>query len=112
MTIKDISDDIIEDLTVEMSGDADFDAAILAVKVKGAIREMRMRANYPRKWTEDKVARELEMNYAMLCNVARYDYNQRGAEGQKIHNENGINRTWLERDELWRGLHAYVGTIS
>ena len=38
---------------------------------------------------------EVPDKYAMLqCEIACYLLNKRGAEGEKSHNENGINRTY------------------
>ena len=46
--------------------------------------------------------------------IAVYLYNKRGAEGQIVHNENGINRTYESADvpeSLMRGITPYVGVI-
>ncbi len=46
--------------------------------------------------------------------IAAYLYNKRGAEGQIVHNENGINRTYESADvpeSLMRGITPYVGVI-
>ena len=31
-------------------------------------------------------------------------FNQRGAEGQKSHNENGVQRTWRTENEILEGI--------
>lgn len=111
MTIDELRAEIEEDLTAEMSGEADFSAAVLSVKVKGAIRELRLKLNLPKGWGDAKAAEKLYEYYPVIVNVARYDYNQRGSEGQTNHSENSINRTWADRDELFRGVHAYVGAL-
>ena len=46
--------------------------------------------------------------------IAVYLYNKRGAEGQIVHNENGINRTYESADvpeSLMRGITPYVGVV-
>jgi len=46
--------------------------------------------------------------------IAAYLYNKRGAEGQTVHNENGINRTYESADvpeSLMRGITPFVGGL-
>ena len=46
--------------------------------------------------------------------IAVYLYNKRGAEGQLVHNENGINRTYESADvpeSLMRGITPFVGVV-
>lgn len=47
--------------------------------------------------------------------IAVYLYNKRGAEGQTVHNENGINRTYESADvpeSLMRGITPFVGVMK
>lgn len=49
-----------------------------------------------------------------LVEIALYLYNKRGAEGQIVHSENGISRTYESSDvpeSLMRGITPYVGVI-
>ena len=53
-------------------------------------------------------------NETKQVEIAVYLYNKRGAEGQIVHNENGINRTYESADvpeSLMRGITPYVGVI-
>lgn len=36
-------------------------------------------------------------------------YNQRGAEGEKVHNENGINRSYRTIDEILKSIPRVAG---
>ena len=45
--INDIEASVIADLTIELKNEVDFDAEILAVKVRNAIREVKAAKNYP-----------------------------------------------------------------
>ena len=38
-------------------------------------------------------------------------YNQRGAEGQTGHNENGINRSWPEKNRLLSMIAPMCGSV-
>ena len=107
-----LQNEIVDDLTIELKDDADFNADKLANKVKLAIREVISKRNYTAtSYTEDMILADLYNYYSMITNVARYDYNQIGVEGQSSHSEGGINRTWVNRDELFKGLTAFVDVL-
>ncbi len=107
-----INEEIIEDLTVELQNDADFNADILAVKVKNAVREVKMKRNYSASsYTDDDIESDLYNYYATILNLARFDYNQIGSEGEATHTENGITRTYTSRDDLLKGVHAFVRVL-
>ena len=108
-----LQDEIVSDLTTELNKDADFDAEILAIKVKSAIKEIINKRAYEYTSYKDKeILADLEKYYSMIMNVARYDYNQRGVEGQTGHSEGGTNRTWADRDKLFIGLHSFVKVLQ
>lgn len=107
-----LEQEILMDLTQELCGEETFDQGVLAVKVKLAVKEVMAKRNYSATtWNEDKVLADLETYYATISNIARYDYNQLGAEGEKAHSENGVSRTYVDRDELFKGVHAFVKVI-
>lgn len=107
-----IQTEIIADITAELGVLDTFSADVLAVKVKNAIRDVMARRNYAAtSFSPDKILADLNNYYTAIYNLAIYDYNQIGMNGQTAHNENGINRTWVNRDDILRGIHAFVGTI-
>lgn len=104
--------EVINDLTTELSGEPTFNADILAVKVKLAIRDVMNKRNYrATAYTDEKIADDLQNYYSTICDVARYDYNKIGAEGEASHSENGIARTYVDRDTLFKGVHAFVNVF-
>ena len=104
--------EIIDDLTTELCEEETFNQAVLATKVKLAVKEVIAKRNYKAtNWEEEDILDDLEQFYSVVANVARYDYNQIGAEGELSHSENGISRTYVSRDSLFKGVHAFVGVI-
>ncbi len=83
--------------------------ATLSSKIKNALREVRNKRNYPEHFTEEQIKKDLEKHYSNIRELALYDYNQSGAEGQISHNENGTNRTWKSRNDCFIGVIAYCG---
>lgn len=110
-----LQDEIIADLTAELSATEEnlFNADILAIKVKNAIRDVKMRRNYgATSWSDEKIEQDLYDNYySTITDIARYDYNQLGAEGSKSRSENSTSETWVDRDTLFRGVHAFVAVL-
>lgn len=83
--------------------------AILSSKIKNALREVRAKRNYPEHFTDEQIIKDLGKHYSNIRELALYDYNQSGAEGQVSHGENGTNRTWKNRNECLIGVFAYCG---
>lgn len=107
-----IESEIVNDLTTELGNEDGFNAGILANKIKVAVREVMSKRNYgATSWNEEKILNDLYNYYSVIENVARYDYNQLGVEGEMAHSENGIARTYIDRDTLFKGVHAFVGII-
>lgn len=105
-----LQSDIVTDLTAELSGEASFDADLLAAKVKAAVLDVQRRRNYGKSsYTDDEIASDLENYYINIRNVALYDYNQIGFEFQTASNENGANRSYMNRETLFVGVAPFVG---
>lgn len=104
--------EIVDDLTTELCEEESFNQAVLAIKVKLAVKELIVKRNYgATTWNEEQILDDIEQFYSVICNVARYDYNQIGAEGELAHTENGVSRTYVDRDSLFKGVHAFVGIL-
>ena len=109
---KRLEEEILMDLTAEFCDEESFKQEILAVKVKLAVKEVMSKRNYKAStYTDKQIFDDLYNYYATISNIARYDYNQLGAEGESAHSENGVSRTYVNRDELFKGVHAFVGVI-
>ncbi len=68
-----------------------------------------------RAYPYDSTVTEVPARYeTKQVEIAVYLYNKRGAEGQIVHNENGLNRTYESADvpeSLMRGITPYVGVV-
>lgn len=111
-SISELQNELVADLTAELKSDPAFKDEILESKIKNAIRDVMMRRNYiATSYTDEQIARDLQNYYSVIKSVALYDYNQIGAEGQKSHMENSISRSWVDRDDLFKGVHAFVKVL-
>lgn len=96
---------IVTAIALEMRNDPTFDSDIVASKVSAVVRELIQKRRYNKSgMSDDAVLEDLENYYPQALNVARYDFNTIGAEGEDRHTENGIDRTFTERGRLWAGV--------
>lgn len=104
MTLEELKEAVIADLTTELREDADFNEAILVAKVAQAIREVRLARKYPTGYTDEMIAGDMERYYSNVYNIALYEYNQVGMDSQSAHSENGTSRTFVNKAELFNGI--------
>jgi hypothetical protein len=110
MTIDEIKEVIITDLTAELmftEGDL-FNLPLLTSKVNNAANEVMYARNYPISYTQGKIEDDMYRHYTIIRNLALYDYNQTGAEGQKSFSGDGNVIHYVERDKIF----AQVKPIS
>ena len=103
-------EELNNDLTAELTGSGvDVLASVLAVKVKAVVRELLSIRGYENSgMTDEEIEADIERYYTQCMNVARYDYNQLGAEGEDSHSENGISRKYVSRGNLWAGAVPFA----
>jgi len=110
INVNSFINEIVDDLTIELASEPSFDKSVLAIKVKLAVKELiALRNYYATSMTDAQIERDIERFYPQVMNVARYDYNLIGAEGEASHSENGISRTYFDRKVLWNGVVAFAG---
>lgn len=110
--MDDLQNEIIDELTVELEGESDFNAIILANKVKNAIREVKLVRNYKStNYTDEQINEDIVKFYSVIMNLARYDYNMLGAEGQSSHSENGITRAYVSRESLLANVTPFIDVL-
>lgn len=103
--------EIVADLAVELSTDPNYNEEILKRKVKNAVKEVMLKRNYvATSWNDEQILDDLQNYYSIIRNVSLYDYNQVGVEFTTNISEN-YSRTYANRDDLFKGLHAFVGCL-
>jgi hypothetical protein len=111
----DTRDEIIKELCIvldidETQTEAD-DYKLLIAKLNNAIRAIKSARNYPANYTSKMIADDLDNYYANIFDLAVYEYNQSGAEGEISHNENGTNRTYKSRRECFVGVIPFAKVL-
>ena len=104
-------DEILTDLQTELGITDDEEISTLASKIKNAAREIKRARNYPASYNEKMICKDMDKYYSNIKDLALYDYNQIGAEGEVSHSENGTSRTWKDRKECFNGIYPFVQNI-
>lgn len=99
-----LQEELLADLTLELEDSDNFQPKALLQKVIGAIREVKTARNYPSHYSDIQIERDLQRFYSNIRNLALYDYNQIGAEGESSHSEGGTSRSYVDRNSLFGGV--------
>ena len=99
-----LQDELIADLTIELKDEDSFDASVLTQKIVNAIREVKNIRRYPLYYSDDQIQKDLYKHYSVIRMIALFDYNWRGADGEKSHSENGVSRSYVDRKTLFNGV--------
>lgn len=99
-----LQEELINDLMQELLSEDTFNESLLKQKVKNAIREIKTARRYPTSYSQEQKINDLYTFYSNIRNLALFDYNSIGAEFEISHNENSINRTWIDRNKIFNGV--------
>lgn len=95
--------EILAELEIELDVTSVSDIALLTSKINGAVREIKLTRKYEN-MSDVYIATDMQNYYSNVKNLATYDYCLNGAEFQKGHSENGINRTYTDRASCFVGV--------
>lgn len=104
-------DEIYMALDKDICPKTDEDSAALLAKVESAYREVELKRDYPEDFADEKIEKDLRRYYSTIYQVALFDFNQRGAEGHSVLQENGEYRSWIDRDKLFRGVVPFARVV-
>lgn len=105
--VYEISEELIEELCISESTDL----LALNSKVRNAYREVKRIRNYPDEYSNEMIEKDMERYYSNIRNLALYDYNQIGAEGELSHSDNTGSRSWANRNTYLEGVVAICTVI-
>ena len=101
-----MEEEIFEELKAELSeteGDK-LNETLLMSKVKGAYRAVKTARKYPSSYTEAMIDRDMDNYYSQVREIALFDFNQIGSEGQTQYSQDGVSIHYVERDKLFYGV--------
>ena len=84
------------------------DNPIIEQLIKQATEDVKTRRNYPSNYTEEMITEDLKQFEGVIVNLVVYDHSQAGEEFMASFGENGVSRTWKDRDSLFVGAFPFV----
>ena len=105
MTLDELKDAVIEGLTVHLKSDPDFSKNVLEEIVNATVEEVIEARRYKyANYSDSDIEQDIVNYQAAIRKIALYDYNQSGMEYQTSSQENGTQRTYLNRRYLFNGI--------
>lgn len=107
-----LEQEIFADLSAELSvSDENFNETLLLSKVRNAMREVKRARNYPKGYSDSQIEEDMYDYFSNIRSLALYDYNQIGGEFQQSAGENGVSRSYIDRDKLFSGICPFVRVL-
>lgn len=98
-------DDTTKDVVVFDNKEDDL---LIEQLIKQATEDVKARRNYPDSYTEEMITEDLKKFEGVIVNLAVYDHSQAGEAFMASYGENGVSRTWKDRDSLFVGVFPFV----
>lgn len=108
--LKELNSDLEAELISELRDDSD--KALLSAKIKGAYYAVRRKRNYQEHHTDEFIDKDMRSMYHIIKDLALYDWNHIGAEGETSHSENGISRAWNPRENILREIVPFATILA
>ncbi|HWT74309.1 MAG TPA: phage head-tail connector protein [Mobilitalea sp.] len=98
-------DELLSNLKIYLGADYDEskDGNKLSIMLNQALAKV-VNKRYPFGSTEAQKTTVLTAYSDVVFDVALFMYNMQGAEGEKSHSENGVNRSYQSIDDLLTGI--------
>ena len=107
-----LREDIIDALTTELQHEPLFQPEVLELKVGDAIRELKRRRCYKNTtMKDDQILADMEDHYFIIKQAALVYYNRQGSEGELVHYENTVHRSYIYDDDIWNGVIPFVRVL-
>ena len=98
-------DDTTKDVVVFDNKEDDL---LIEQLIKQATEDVKNRRNYTDSYTEEMITEDLKQFEGVIVNLVVYDHSQAGEAFMASYGENGVSRTWKDRDSLFVGVFPFV----
>lgn len=79
--------------------------------IEQAKKEIISRRMYPETYTDDDIAKDLKRFENNIVDLAVYDRSQAGEAYMASYSENGVSRSWKNREDLFFGVYPFVKVL-
>ena len=87
------------------------DNPIIEQLIKQATEDVKAKRCYPDSYTDEMITEDLKKFESVIVNLVVYDHSQAGEAFMASYNENGVNRTWRDRDSLFVGVFPFAKVL-
>lgn len=84
---------------------------LLEQLISQAEADIRAKRMYPESYTEEKIAADMKKFQSVVVNLVVYDRSQAGENFMASYSENGVSRTWRDRDDLFVGVFPFAKVL-
>lgn len=84
------------------------DNPLLEQLIKQVTNEVMNRRMYPSNYTQEQIDEDLKKFESTIVNAVVYDRSQAGESFMQSYSENGVSRTWKDRDKLFGEVYPFV----
>jgi hypothetical protein len=100
---------IFDALETELQHEPLYRDDVLHLKVDDAVRELKRRRCYNNTtMTDEQILADLEEHYTIIKQAALIYYNRMGSEGESVHYENTVHRSFFYDDDIFSGVIPFV----
>ncbi len=107
-TIVNDEKDITSDVVVF---DNKEDNVLIEQLIKQVMQEIIVKRNYTADYTQEQIDEDLKTYEQNVINLVVYDYSQAGENFMATFSENGVSRSWRDRDSLFDGIYPMVKSL-
>ena len=84
---------------------------LLKQLISQAEADIRAKRMYPESYTEEKIAADMKKFQSVVVNLVVYDRSQAGENFMASYSENGVSRTWRDREDLFVGVFPFAKVL-
>ena len=84
------------------------DNPLLEQLIKQVTNEVMNRRMYPSNYTREQIDEDIKKFESTIVNAVVYDRSQAGESFMQSYSENGVSRTWKDRDKLFGEVYPFV----
>lgn len=112
--MEELQNAIFSDLKEELGSEItdENEKAFLLSKVRTALNDVFCCRNYQEHHSEGFIEKDMKRMKPIIKRLALYDWNTVGAEFHKSFSENGISRSFVNRDDILSEVIPFVTVLS
>lgn len=84
---------------------------LLEQLISQAEDDIRAKRMYPESYTEEKITADMKKFQSVVVNLVVYDRSQAGENFMSSYSENGVSRTWIDREDLFVGVFPFAKVL-